>query len=292
VGPESTKYFFHGDTVIDGSIVVAAADAPSGASVHAFERSTGRELWRYPAGSGANGPLAGLDRRVYAATIDRRLIALEVEEGSLAWSVPLKLPGFEGPAVADGRVFAGDVDGTLHALSAETGREQWRVELGAPVSTSIKVSAGDVYAGTKNGSIHRVNAKDGKVMASLSLDSSLWPAGVPVRTPSALLVLLDDQAADHRSLVSIDPALTRVHWRVTAPKSWSTSRVFLWGDVALLGTSSGEVGAYCSRDGAPAWSRSVSGTVRSIGGAGDTVLVGTPAGDLYALKAPRSCDGQ
>jgi hypothetical protein len=47
---------------------------------------------------------------------------------------------------------------------------------------------------------------------------------------------------------------------------------------------------YCEKTGAPAWSRTVTGPVRAIGGAEDILLVGTQTGTLYALHAPRSCD--
>jgi hypothetical protein len=63
---------------------------------------------------------------------------------------------------------------------------------------------------------------------------------VPFRTAEAVLVLLTDQAADYRALVSMDPALTTVRWQITADKNWSTSRVFVWGEVVVLGAPSGE----------------------------------------------------
>jgi len=87
-----------------------------------------------------------------------------------------------------------------------------------------------------------------------------------------------------------DPMLDHVRWRVSADKNWSTSRIFVWGDVVVLGTSSGDVAAYCAKTGVPTWSRTIKGVVRSVGGTEDILLVGTPTGDLYAMRAPRSCD--
>jgi len=107
--------------------------------------------------------------------------------------------------------------------------------------------------------------------------------------PSALLVLLTNPAAEYRSLLSIDPSLQRIRWRVDATSPWNTSRVFTWGEVVVLGTPSGDVVAYCQDSGAVAWTRTVKGPVRSVGGSANTLLVGTRTGDLYALRAPRSC---
>jgi outer membrane protein assembly factor BamB len=290
VSPDPEQYFFHSDPIVGGDVIVVAADRATGANIHAFDVSTGKELWRHPAGRGVNGPLAGVNNRVYAANLEGKLLSLDIRSGALAWSVPFKVPGWEGAAVAGDRVFAGTVDGWLHALNAESGREHWRVNLDAPVTTTITAAAEDVYVGTANGSIHRVDAQRGAIGHSLKLDANLIPRSVPVRTATSLLVLLTDQGADFRALVAIDPALEHVTWRVAPTKTWSTSRVFVWGDVILLGTASGDVTAYCTDTGAAVWARTVKGSVRSIGGSGDVLLVGTRPGDLYAMRAPRSCD--
>jgi hypothetical protein len=110
-----------------------------------------------------------------------------------------------------------------------------------------------------------------------------------VRTADSVLVLLTDQSADYRALVSLNPALDGLRWRVSADKTWTTTRIFVWGDVIVLGTPSGDIAAYCEKTGVLAWSRSVKGPVRAVGGAEDILLVGTRTGDLYALRAPSSC---
>jgi outer membrane protein assembly factor BamB len=197
-----------------------------------------------------------------------------------------------GPAAAGARVFAGTVDGSLLALNEETGHEEWRLDLGAPVATTVIVYADNVCLGTADSAIHRIDARRGRVIASRKVDPLLKPASIPVRIADSLLVLLRDQSADYRALVSLNPAVDGIRWRVSAAKNWSTSRIFVWGDVVVLGTASGEVAAYCDKTGVPAWSRNIKGVVRSIGGADDILLVGTPSGDLYAMRAPRSCDAK
>lgn len=288
VSPDTVQYFFHGDPLVAGDVIVTGADRTTGASIHAFDTSTGKERWRHAAGRGANGPVAGSGTHAYMTTVEGRLLSLAVDSGTVRWDMPFKGPGFEGPAVAD-RVVAGTVDGVLFGLNIQTGREEWRRDLGSAVTTTPLASTADAYVGTADGSLHRIDVRNGTVLASRRLDANLKPSSVPVRTTNALLVLLTDQAADYRALVSIDPALKGVRWQVTADKNWSTSRVFVWGDVVVLGMSSGDILTYCEATGAPSWTRSVDGPVRSIGGAGDTLLVGTRIGGLYALNAPRTC---
>jgi len=286
LSPDSAQYFFHGDPWIAQDMIVVGADRASNASIHALDRSTGKELWKHPAGRGVYGPIVGAAGRVYAAGLEGQLLSLDVVSGRLRWAIDLKSPG---PAMLGDRVFAGTVEGSLHALNADTGREEWRANLGAPVSTSVTTFKDDLYVGTSDGTIHRVDARRGTLTASWKVDPMLIPRSVPVRTADSLLVLLTDQSGDFRALVSVDPSAGSTRWRVAADKIWRTSRVFVWGDVIVLGTPSGDIHAYCEETGALAWSRSVKGPVRAIGGSEDTLLVGAQTGDLYALRAPRSC---
>lgn len=291
MSPGPAQYFFHGDPLVTGDTVVVGADSADGGSIHAFDRPTGKELWRHAAGRGVAGPIGGGDGRAYAAPMDGGVLSFDARSGAVRWSIDLKVPGLEGPAVSGDRVFVGSVDGALHALHARTGRDEWRTNLAAPVSTTVTAATGGLYVGTSDGSLHRVEARSGTVVGSRKLDPVLTPKGVPVRTADSVLILLIDKSADHRALVALDPALERVRWRVATDTLWRTSRIFVWGDVVVLGTPSGEVAAYCEKTGKVAWSRTVKGRVRAIGGAGDTLLVGTSDGDLYAMRASRSCKG-
>ena len=290
VSPDAVQYFFHGDPLVAGDVIVAGADRATGASVHAFDRLTGKELWSHPAGRGVNGPLAGTTTHAYAFTVEGQLLSLAIDSGRVRWQMPLKGPGFEGPAVA-GRVVAGTVDGIVYGLNPLTGREEWRRDLKTAVTTTPLASDGAVYIGAADSSLYRLDISNGTVLGSLRLDAHLKPSSVPLATGDALLVLLTDQAADYRSLIAVDRGLKAVRWQVAADTNWSTSRVFVWGDVVVLGTSSGDVLTYCRDTGTRAWSRSVKGAVRSIGGAADILLVGTRTGGLYALNAPRTCNG-
>ncbi len=293
VSPDSAQYFFHGDPLVAGDTIVVGSDAAGGANVHAFNRTTGQELWRHPADRGVTGPIVGFNRRAFAAqSSEGLLLSLDLDSGELRWTASIKLPGFEGPAAAKNRVFAGDVSGSLFALNADTGAEEWKVTLTAPVSTSVSASANSLYVGTADGLVVEVDPHQGKVLSSLKVDDMLQPAGVPVVSGENVLVLLVDKSADYRSLVSLDRNVMRVRWRVNAEKNWLTSRVFIWGDLVVLGTLSGEISAFCTNTGAQVWSRTVKGRVRSIGGAEGTLLVGTQSGDLYALKVPSSCSSK
>lgn len=119
------KYFFHGDLLVTADRVIAGADievTAGGGNVHAFDRATGEQRWTRPAGRGVAAALVGVDRSVFASTLDGELWALDLASGDRRWSFPLKSWGWEAPVAGADRVFAGARDGTLYALDAETGR--------------------------------------------------------------------------------------------------------------------------------------------------------------------------
>lgn len=290
VGPDSGKYFFHGDPLITEDLIVVGADGTQG-NVHAFDRVDGRQRWTYAAGRGVAATISALGRKAYAVSAEGQLLCLDLDTGELRWTFPLKGSPWEGPAVAAHRVFAGSSDGFLYALDAETGRIEWQVNLGAPITTSVGSGVPDLYAGTADGIMYRVDARNGAVLSSRKLDANLLPGGSPVLMGDALFVLLQDKGADYRAVISLDLSLDGVRWRQTASNRWSTAgRLFAWGNMVVLGTPSGEVVAYCAADGTMAWSHTVGGTIRSIGGSEDTLYIGTVEGILYAVRPLISCN--
>jgi quinohemoprotein ethanol dehydrogenase len=130
---------------IDGVIYLGAGHGV----VHAVQATTGKLLWRYdakaPEAAGAKLRVAWGIRgiafwkgRVYAGTTDGRLIALNANDGSLAWSVQTVDPNdgatiTGAPRAFNGKIvigFAGEdfspLRGYVTAYDAETGKLVWR----------------------------------------------------------------------------------------------------------------------------------------------------------------------
>ena len=288
------QYFFHGDVIITPDRIVASTDVDiktgAVAGVHAFDRRTGRHLWKYAAGRGILGAVVGAGDRVFAYSASGDLIALDISSGAVEWTYALKAAPWEAPAILDGRVFAGSNDGSVYAFDGGTGRIQWRQKLGAAVATSVQATTSDVYAGTADGTVYRLAPKSGEIRSSINVDPMLRPTSAPFATPESVLVLLADAEVNYRAVVSLDPSLARVRWRQSAPDRWTTSRVFATVRTVVMGSPSGEVTAYCASDGSLAWSQKLANApVRSIGGTDEQLFVGTPQGSLYAIRPPTSC---
>lgn len=98
--------------------------------VIAVDGATGEEIWR----TYINGPMRSAPSvrggRVYALTIDSRLIALRADNGEILWThagvgEPASLLGGGSPAIDNGFVIAPFPSGELVALTADTGQMIW-----------------------------------------------------------------------------------------------------------------------------------------------------------------------
>lgn len=288
------QYFFHGDVFIAPDRIIASADVETKtgaeAGVHAFDRNTGRQLWKYSTGRGVLGAVAGSGSRAFAYTVTGDLVALNLATGKPEWAYPLHAGAWESPAAIDDRVFGGSNDGSVYAFASQTGRVEWQQKLSAAIATSVRGTATDIYAGTADGKVYRLTPANGDVRSSLDVDSALKPTSAPLVANDAVFVLLADKEANYRAVVSLDPALARVKWRQTAPDRWTTSRLFATTRTVWFGSPSGEITAYCAANGSLAWSyRLATAPIRSIGGSDERLLVGTPSGTLYAIRPSQAC---
>lgn len=119
--------------VVAGDFVYAAAE--EGASfVYCFERTKGREIWRY-----------GANRKGY-------------------WSTP---------AVVANRLFVGGDDFNLHCLDTTTGRAVWTFKSGAAIWSSSCVVDGKVIFGSRDHHIYMLDASNGRQITRLALDGRI-----------------------------------------------------------------------------------------------------------------------
>ncbi|MDR3461832.1 MAG: PQQ-dependent dehydrogenase, methanol/ethanol family [Beijerinckiaceae bacterium] len=119
-------------------------------TVYAVDGATGRQLWRYdphasevdPRGTrkiyGNNRGVAYWDGKVYVATKDGRMIAVDAKTGQPAWSTQFLIAGDQrstssgAPRIFDGKIIIGNsgaefgARGYVTTLDAKTGKLLWR----------------------------------------------------------------------------------------------------------------------------------------------------------------------
>lgn len=129
--------------VTDPWNVMYALDAKTGREIWTYDPKTDREYVRYSCcGGPSNRGVAVYGGRVYEATYDGRLIAVDAATGTLAWQVDTYHPSARSrfnitgaPRAAAGKIFIGQgssefgVRGYVSAYDANTGALAWRFYL-------------------------------------------------------------------------------------------------------------------------------------------------------------------
>ena len=126
--------------VNNGTSVVYALDATTGNEVWSFDPRTDRSFSRYAFDLPTNRGVAVYKGRVYIATFDGRLIAIDAQNGKQIWDIDTWDPRGGGrfnitgaPRVAKDKIFIGQGSGEsgkrrgyVTAYNAETGEIDWR----------------------------------------------------------------------------------------------------------------------------------------------------------------------
>lgn len=86
-------------------------------------------------------------------TRNRRLLGLDLKDGTVLWSYTLKKRADGSPVICDGRAWVGAADGMVYAVDLKTGLESWSYQLSGPILASPAVADGKLYIATEKGSI-------------------------------------------------------------------------------------------------------------------------------------------
>ena len=138
---DSAAAVFGGGASFDGGRVYITTGL---GEVAALEAETGKQLWRVkPAGPLRGSPVIAFNA-VYAMTQDNQLVALDVSDGAVLWTVSASVGqsgvfGVAAPAVGQGTVVAGFSTGELVAYRYENGRTLWSDAL---ARTSLSTTVG------------------------------------------------------------------------------------------------------------------------------------------------------
>ena len=138
-GIETTPLMADGKLFVTGSWGhVLAYDARTGALLWHFDPKVPMDYGRHACCDVVNRGVALWGTRVYAASLDGRLRALDRETGDVVWEVDTRLNDFDSytitgaPRIVNGKVIIGNggaemsVRGYVTAYDAETGEQVWR----------------------------------------------------------------------------------------------------------------------------------------------------------------------
>lgn len=194
----------------------------------AFEGNSGRIRWRVPLGSPlVAAPGIGNDR-LFAALGDRRIVALQLAAGTVAWSTALDQTA-TGLLVLDDQLLAGSRANRLHSLSLDTGRIRWAQRAAADVAGGPAADDEHIYFAALDNVLRALDRDNGNLRWRRNLPSR--PRSGPLRSGDLVLVplvttdIVAFAAADGADALTIraavelgGPPLVRTSSRPTAPR--------------------------------------------------------------------------
>ncbi|MBI4339412.1 MAG: PQQ-binding-like beta-propeller repeat protein, partial [Chloroflexi bacterium] len=123
----------------------------------------GETVWQFTSeGPILAAPAVDADR-VYVATSDGRVAALDKATGEAVWTFPVNGPVNSAPSLAGDLLFFGLRDGSIFALDARTGKEQWSYQTGSAIYASLLVVDGALYAGSTDRRLYALDAQTGEL---------------------------------------------------------------------------------------------------------------------------------
>lgn len=155
-----------------GIVFVATADAKLRAIA-----PPGKQLWEYDAGGPFNAGPTLADGKLYAASSEGRLVALDPATGTKLWEYDTADEVITKPVVAEGLVLVVSASDTLFAIDAENGQWRWQYRREHTADLSIRGAArplaldGNIYAGFADGYAVALSAADGALVWARSLAS-------------------------------------------------------------------------------------------------------------------------
>ena len=100
-----------------------------------------------------------VDEAVIFGSRDKRVYALDPNDGHELWSFTTKSRVDSSPVIVGSRVFVGSSDGRLYALDVKTGKKVWEYEAGGDFIASPAVASGRLVIGNTDGTLYCFGAK-------------------------------------------------------------------------------------------------------------------------------------
>jgi len=130
-----------------GAVTTSSASSVTAVPIGSSDPDS--SLWSVPTAIAVTADPAVTDTTLFVPT-GGTVVALNVADGSQAWSHELSTPAVVGrPVVVGDTLFVGSTDGNLYALDTATGTEQWRLEAGSAIITDLVNENGILYFATQ-----------------------------------------------------------------------------------------------------------------------------------------------
>lgn len=154
----------------------SAVYTANGATVSAWDKTSGKALWSNPVGEFITGGINGNNETVFAGSRDGTAVAFDARTGKIKWISALGTEVLAVSSASQGRVAFRTIDGKLHGLNSADGEAVWQRQQRTPqlsvygASVPIVVDKG-VIAGFDNGKLAAYSLLSGKPIWEVTLSS-------------------------------------------------------------------------------------------------------------------------
>jgi outer membrane protein assembly factor BamB len=274
-------------SVVKGPVVVGNGLVYTGTddgSVHAFDMTTGGEVWKLTGNTAIESPSIVLDgATAFVSGYDGMLLSVDAATGAELWRTDPALNVSRRVAFdAESKtLFVGGLDPVSYAFDSSTGQLKWQVDIQAPQASVASVVAGDtLYFGVPDGPTYALNTADG---------STKWtvPDGFGSLTFANGTIFGPTGTDPDFVYAALDAASGAERWRISSPGFGFTPGTIVDGNI-VVGTDAGKLMSVAQTDGAVNWTFT---TVNGAGVWGAPAIVGDEVyavdidGSLYALDA-------
>ncbi len=255
-----------------------------------------QSLWTTTVGkgagmSGARMRPAVVGDRLYVASVDGSLHALDANSGRSLWTVNDKTQRWSGgPAANDELVVVGSLDGDLHAFSAADGSPRWQVRINAEIITAPAIGDGLIAVRAQNGRLFGIDPADGtrkwvyeQSVPVLSLRGNASPVignGLVYGgydSGRIVAVRATDGTLAWSQMLSAAEGRTEVERLADAD-----GQLVLDGNELFAAAYRGQIASFFADSGRPAWGREMSSHA-GVATSANAVVVSDAEGNVWAF---------
>ncbi len=231
-----------------------------------------QQLWETKVGAGVKDQFLRLvpalaDGRIYAASADGVVMALDALTGQRLWETNTQLPITGGVGLSEtGLVLVGASKGQVVALRQENGQEAWRAQVSSEVLAPPRAGNGIVVVRSGDGKFTGLDARTGErrwVYVHSVPALSLRGSAPPLVVQGLVIAGLD---SGKLLVLSLDKGLPLTEKTIAAPRGRTEiermididSEPKVVGDTLYLAAYRGSVAAIDMRGGNLVWTRDLS----------------------------------
>lgn len=143
--------------------------ANSSDGVTAYDRKSGREIWRRAVLNGVESSIAIVKDRIFFGGNDGFFYSVDAKNGQVLWTFPTRIENLSEPLLHEGVVYFLNGANTLYALDAASGKQLWLYSRQDPNSLSIRggsrpaIRGDTLFAGFSDGAVVALFVKNGAV---------------------------------------------------------------------------------------------------------------------------------